>query len=216
MTATTLRAAEPARYRGPLAAVPSQILDAALLHARAFETIPASTALHDAFLDVASRATTRVESLLASTLLQVARTDGYEMYRRIADIGTAERAVQQHEQTTGHDICCGYHCDCAPGPRCDTCQTAPHEGLEQAVAQLLDIPAQRLSAHVHDQTYAAATELAGTFTARCTSCRFTTTGGWQAVGAGARLHETGGHRMQLMDAGRSSAALYPRDMWAAR
>lgn len=148
-------------YTGIYQTPPLPVRDAAVHVARTFEDAPVAFGVPAACRAAASSAQNDVEKRLAETLALVGHSDAHELAMRVNDVGGAHTALVRHEATTGHDECCGDNCDCTfvPGPRrprCETCETAPHELLDHRVSLLLEVPARRLGKQIHDQLFAAA------------------------------------------------------------
>jgi hypothetical protein len=85
---------------------------------------------------------------LHAVLVGVAYTSGDLLSLRTRDVHDALTAAEQHGAVTGHEVCCGdplgLDCDrCfrtpADAPRCQTCESRPHELLDDAVRALLDL-----------------------------------------------------------------------------
>lgn len=152
MTTTTAVQGYTGIYQTP----PLPVRDAAIHIARTFDDAPVAFGVPAVCRAAAGSAQNAVESFLATTLMQIAHSDAYELVERVQDVADAHAALIRHDATTGHDECCGYNCTCAPGPRCDSCDTGLQELLDHRVSLLLEVPARRLGRQVHDQLFAAA------------------------------------------------------------
>ena len=77
---------------------------------------------------------------LHAVLLAAAWRDADHLSGYLSAVHDRQVAVEQHDDTTGHDFCCQDECDCAPrrpwSQRCDDCSVRPHALLDDAVRDL--------------------------------------------------------------------------------
>lgn len=88
--------------------------------------------LHDAIRGTATSLDVDVTALLFAAAV----ADRDHLASLVEAFGIRQHNVELHEQTTGHDQCCGYHCVCSSGGRCSGCATAPHAVLDDVVRDL--------------------------------------------------------------------------------
>lgn len=75
-------------------------------------------------------------------LLAAAWRDADLLNGHVCAVYGRQVAADQHDTTSGHDVCCGGECACAFGPRydrnrCDDCNIGPHALVDDALRELL-------------------------------------------------------------------------------
>lgn len=149
----------PVVHVGPMTVAPQPVLDRILVITRLLDgadwrALPDLVAeqIRDAGDDeLAAR-------LAALTLGVVYSSHTDRLLLRATDVQAAAHDRDEHDTTSGHDQCCGGECDCtATGRgRCDTCEGAPHEGVEQAVGAYLELIGLRHGYRALDELYGLA------------------------------------------------------------
>lgn len=80
-------------------------------------------------------------TLRTATLLRVAlAVDAASVLMALDRVTEANRALTEHETTSGHALCCGGSCPCADGGRrCPDCHDRPVQALDGACSWLLGV-----------------------------------------------------------------------------
>ena len=140
---------------------PQALLDAAVLIATFF---PRPVVRRDLVADVASAwnfahslDSSRHTSLAGGLLVVSAHLNGHRTADALINVGDAAYAVETHDATDGHDLCCGGECPCDQPDtvRCADCEQGPRTHLAETVAVLFGVVADTLRPDVVTDLYAA-------------------------------------------------------------
>ncbi len=113
------------------------------------EAVHADEAVVEAWL---SKPHTLPGDLLGSALLTVAYRSPELLDDRLRELDGALHTLSQHQETSGHDLCCSWECPCShwsrqqpDGTRCDSCEAVPVTAVDYAAGEVLRLVGREVS-----------------------------------------------------------------------